>query len=112
MAVTDTIKDAAYVTIGLGVLGVQKAQVRRVELTKQFEDQFKSLEAQITEGRKAVAGVAETIEGFVAPVRVQIESQLDAVEAMLPTPVSDVFKQARTFAHQTETTVRKTLASA
>jgi hypothetical protein len=112
MAVTDTIKDAAYVTIGLGVLGVQKAQVRRVELTKQVEDQFKSLESQISEGRKAVATVAEQIEGIVAPVRTQIETQLDAIETILPTPVADVFKQARTFAQQTETTVRKTLASA
>ena len=28
-----TLKDAAYVTIGLGVIGFQKAQVRRQELS-------------------------------------------------------------------------------
>ena len=34
--VTKTLKDAAYVVIGLGVLGFQKVQVRRNELTKQL----------------------------------------------------------------------------
>src|SRR4029077_10437060 len=69
MAVTDTIKDAAYVTIGLGVLGFQKAQVRRVELTKQFEEQVKALEGQVAEGRKVATDLAAQIEGIVAPVR-------------------------------------------
>ena len=31
------LKDGAYVAIGLGVLGFQRAQVQRVELTKQLE---------------------------------------------------------------------------
>ena len=111
MAVTDTLKDAAYVTIGLGVLGFQKAQVRRVELTKQLEEQVKVLEGQVAEGRKAVAGFAGQIEDIVAPVRSTLESQLDTIESSLPTTVADVVKQARTVAHQTEQTVRKTLGA-
>ena len=34
--ITKTLRDAAYVTIGLGVIGFQRAQVRRQELTKQL----------------------------------------------------------------------------
>jgi hypothetical protein len=113
MAVSDTLKDAAYVTVGIGVLGFQKAQVRRVELTKQITEQVKTIEAQVAEGRKAVAGtvsgLADQIEGFVAPVRSQIETQLDTIEAALPTQVAELMKQARTVAHQTEDTVRKSL---
>ena len=109
MAVTDTLKDAAYVTVGFGVLGFQKAQVRRVELTKQIEEQVKTLEAQVAEGRKSVAGFASQLEEFVAPVRTQIETQLDTLEAALPATVADIVKQARTVAHQTEGNVRKTL---
>src|SRR5580704_5847498 len=93
MAVTDTIKDAAYVTIGFGVLGFQKAQVRRVELTKQLETQKAQLETQIAEGRKAVSGLAAQLEGYVAPyvtpIRSQIETGLDTVEAVLPTQVQE-----------------------
>ncbi|MHB8467646.1 MAG: hypothetical protein ACYDH6_10330 [Acidimicrobiales bacterium] len=112
MAVTDTLKDAAYVTIGLGVLGFQRAQVRRVELTKQLEEQVKVLESQVAEGRKAVAGIAGQLDDIVGPVRSQIETQLEAIESALPAGVAEVFKQARTVAHQTEQTVRKSFGFA
>lgn len=31
---TDTLKDAAYVSVGLGLIAVQRLQVRRNEITK------------------------------------------------------------------------------
>ena len=42
-----TLEDAAYVTIGFGVLAFQKTQVRRRELTKQLLDAAKDFEARI-----------------------------------------------------------------
>ena len=108
----DTIKDAAYVTVGMGVLGFQRAQVRRVELTKQIEEQVKTIEAQVAEGRKTVAGLTTQIDGIVAPVRLQLEAQLDTIEAALPPSVAELFKQARAAAHQTEDAVRKSLGVA
>lgn len=111
MAVSDTLKDAAYVTVGLGVLGFQKAQVRRVELNKQINEQVKTVETRVADRRKAVAGtvngIADQIDGLLAPVRSQIETQLDTIEAALPVQVSGLVKQARTVAHQTEANVRK-----
>ena len=112
MAVTDTLKDAADVTGGIGVLGFQKAQVRRVELTKQIEEQVKTIEAQVAEGRKAVAGIAGQLEEIVGPVRSTIETQLDTIESALPGSVAEVIKQARTVAQQTEQTVRKSFGFA
>ena len=54
---TKTLKDAAYVTVGLGVLAVQQAQVRRRELTKQVESQLSGttehLQKAYEEGNKA-----------------------------------------------------------
>jgi hypothetical protein len=41
--VNNALKDGAYVAVGLGVLGFQRAQVRRVELTKQLESQLAGL---------------------------------------------------------------------
>jgi hypothetical protein len=111
--VTGTLRDAAYITIGFGVLGFQRAQVRRHELTKQFKEQLSGFEAQIAEGRKTmheshrtVAELAEQLNSYVAPVRSQVEEQLDALEASLPVPVQDLVKQARLVAHQTEETLR------
>lgn len=40
---SNALKEAAYVAVGLGVLGFQRAQVQRVELMKQLEAQLGSL---------------------------------------------------------------------
>jgi hypothetical protein len=48
-AIANAAKDAAYVTIGLGVLGFQQAQVRRRELAKALTDQLGNGRAQIDE---------------------------------------------------------------
>jgi len=117
--ITGTIKDAAYITIGLGVLGFQRAQVRRHELAKQLETPFKTFETQIAEGRKTVtesrrtvAELAEHLESYAAPVRTQMAEQLDAIEAALPQQVQELVKQARQVAHQTEETFRSRLGLA
>jgi hypothetical protein len=39
---TKTLKDALYVTVGLGVIAFQKAQVQRVELQKAVEERLKA----------------------------------------------------------------------
>jgi len=102
MAVTDTLKDAAYVGIGFGVLGFQKAQVRRQELIKQLGDQRAQIEAQVAEGRKTVTSLASQLEDYVAPVRTQVESAL-------PVSVQDLVKQARTTISAQEKAVRTRL---
>lgn len=109
MPVTNTLKDAAYVAVGLGVLGFQRAQVRRNELTKQLEEQVKAVESQVADSRKTVADLASQLEGYVAPVRSQFETQLDAWESALPAQVQDLVKQARTVAHEAEESVRSRL---
>ena len=54
----DALKEGAYIVVGLGVLGFQRAQVQRVELTKQFEAQ--------TEQMKTLAGsVGGAVESFL-----------------------------------------------
>ena len=88
MKLTDTVRDAAFVGIGFAVLGFQKAQVRRQELTQQLQEQRSQIETQ-------VAGLAQQVEGQLAPLRSQIEARLSEVEARLPAPAQDWVKQAR-----------------
>jgi len=45
-AVSKVALDALYVSVGLGVIAFQKAQVRRNELTKSIEEQLKDVEAR------------------------------------------------------------------
>ena len=61
--VTKALRDTGYVMIGMGVMAIQKSQVRRNELTKQFDVQRKQVEAQAIEAKdqraKLVKGVEE-----------------------------------------------------
>src|SRR5581483_11784809 len=71
--VTKTVKDAAYVTVGLGVLAFQKAQVARRDLTKQVQT------------------LSKKVEGRIQPVLGQLEQNV-------PAQAKDLVKQARTAA--------------
>ena len=106
---TATLKDAAYVTVGLGVLGFQKAQVRRVELQKQVAEQRKLLEAQLQDAGKSFKSLAKDIDARVAPVRQSVEGRLDTLTSRLPEQARMLVEQARTAAKQTEAQVRGTL---
>ena len=61
----DALKEAAYVAVGLGVLGFQRAQVQRVELMKQLEAQLNGVSA------------------FTEAVNTQAESYLHAAREQL-----------------------------
>jgi hypothetical protein len=82
--VTKTVKDAAYVTVGLGVLAFQKAQVGRRELTKQVETQL--------------SGTGEQVRGFASQLEQRIKPVLDQLEGSVPATAKDLVKQARTAA--------------
>ena len=45
--INNALKEGVYVAVGLGVIGFQRAQVQRVELTKQLEAQWEQLSAQL-----------------------------------------------------------------
>ena len=90
--VTKTVKDAAYVTVGLGVLAFQKAQVARRDLTKQVESQLSQTGSQ-------VKGLSKKVEGRIQPV-------LGQLEQTVPSQAKDLVKQARTAAEQLQGQVR------
>lgn len=64
------IKEGAYVAVGLGVLGFQRAQVRRVELTKQLNELAKAVEAQFGQ----VGDLGSQVEGYAKLARSQAET--------------------------------------
>src|SRR5205807_7338439 len=104
--VTQSLKDAAYVAVGFGVIGFQRAQVRRQELNKQLRQQRQQVEAQLKEARGQVAGLVKGLDGAVQPVRHQIEGSLDRIEERLPTQAKGLVRSARSLAKETEDQVR------
>ena len=111
---TTALKDAAYVAVGLGVLGLQRAQVRRRELAKQLQVQRPELESQLAEARNQLTGLAREIEQRLEPALVEVgervEPVLDQVEARLPEQARGAWSQVRRAAKETQEQLRSRLA--
>ncbi len=104
--VTKTVKEAAYVAVGFGVLGFQEAQVRRRALTRQLQDQRPDLEAQLAETRSQLAELARQVEQRLEPAMVDLsqraEPVLDGIESRLPEQARGVWTQMRKAAKDTQ----------
>ena len=119
MDIQQTLKDTAYVAVGLGVLGFQRAQVARVELQGNLSSTADSMrtrapafsgpdgsgvEAQV---KAQVEDVKNAVEVQLGEVKVQVqklvdqlEARLDEVEARLPEQARSAVQQARSAAEQ------------
>ncbi|MCU1358480.1 MAG: hypothetical protein JWM89_3898 [Acidimicrobiales bacterium] len=97
--ITDTLRDAIYVGIGAGVIGFQKLQVQRQELTK-------AVTAQLDEARGTAKGSLDSVSELVEDRVKQIEERLEGLEGRLeallaqiedklPEQARDLVKQAR-----------------
>ena len=53
--ITKTARDAAYVVVGLGVLGLQRAQVRRQELQKRLFEPRTQIQGHLGDVRGQLA---------------------------------------------------------
>ena len=96
--VTEAMKEAAYVTVGFGVLGFQRAQVRRHELTKQLKPQLGEL--------------VTNVDQVLQPVRQELEQRLDQVEDHLTGQALEAVRTARAVVRETEYQLRKLAGAA
>jgi hypothetical protein len=91
--VTDLARDAAYVAVGLGVLGFQRAQVQRVELQHllskdlSLDQHLSSVRSELTKGVTQLDDLLENATQF-------IESSLQPLEAQLPATVTQLTTKA------------------
>ena len=96
--VTDLARDAAYVAVGLGVLGYQRAQVQRNELKNMlskdfsFDQHLSNVRTELTKGVTQLDDLLETATQF-------IETSIAPLEQQLPTTITELttkaFEQAR-----------------
>jgi ElaB/YqjD/DUF883 family membrane-anchored ribosome-binding protein len=86
-----TARDSFYVTVGLGVIAFQKAQVQRNELRKQLEE-------GVGGAHRTVAESVKTVEERLEAVEHRIDEVLDDVEEKLPAQARLVMSQARSVA--------------
>jgi hypothetical protein len=96
-------RDAAYVAVGLGVLGYQRAQVQRVELKNKLAKDF-SFDERLTDARHEVTKGVKHLDDLVESAARFLETSLQPVEEQLPPTITKVtgkaFDQAREVRNQ------------
>jgi hypothetical protein len=108
--VTDLARDAAYVAVGLGVLGFQRAQVQRVELQNRLSKDFSldqhlsGVRAELTKGVKQLDDLLENATQF-------IETSLQPLEAQLPATVTQLTTKAFEQAREVRSQIRQRVSS-
>jgi hypothetical protein len=92
---TKVVQDAAYVAIGLGIMGFQQAQVRRREMLEQIERQRSVIESPLGDARKDFAMAVKEIDRTVGRVFERLDASFDPVSELLPESARSVVHQAR-----------------
>jgi hypothetical protein len=106
--VTGFARDAAYVAVGLGVLGYQRVQVQRVALERKLaeaglEDRLAGVRTVVVEGMRQLDDVLEEAVQFV-------DSTFETLE-QLPPPARDLAGRAHAGARQVSDRLRELVAS-
>jgi len=103
--VTNVARDAAYVVVGLGVLGVQKAQVQRVELTNKYGQDL-GLDERLTDLRSALYAGVRQVDEIVESAFTFVESALEPLEEQLPAGAREIAQKARVQARGVRSQIR------
>jgi ElaB/YqjD/DUF883 family membrane-anchored ribosome-binding protein len=103
---TNVVKDAFYVSVGLAVIAFQKLQVQRQELRKQVSGQVDDAKTQLQSLTKVFDDRVKVVEERLEGVETRFESLLDQLEERLPEQAREVAKQARTAAKDARTQMR------
>lgn len=103
--VTNIARDAAYVVVGLGVLGFQKAQVQRVELKSKLAGDL-GLEDRLADVRTAVTSGVQHLDGIVEGAVQLVESTLQPLEEQLPPAARDLAQKAHAQAREVRAHIR------
>ena len=104
--VTDLARDAAYVAVGLGVLGYQRAQVQRLELQNRLSQDL-ALDQRIDEVRHGVAKGFQQIDDLAESAAHFVETTLQPLEEKLPPTVTQLTAKAREQAREVRTQIRQ-----
>jgi hypothetical protein len=104
--VTDLARDAAYVAVGLGVLGYQRAQVQRVELQNRLSKDL-SLDQHVGGVRENVAKGINQIDDLAETAMQFVETTIQPLEDRLPPSVTQVTVKARNQAREVRIQIRQ-----
>jgi len=108
--VTDLARDAAYVAVGLGVLGFQRAQVQRVELQNRRPKDF-SLDQHLSGVRNELTKGVKQLDDLLESATHFIETSLQPLEAQLPATVTQLTTKAFEQSREVRSQIRQRVAA-
>jgi ElaB/YqjD/DUF883 family membrane-anchored ribosome-binding protein len=94
--VARVLKDALYVSVGFGVLAVQKAQEQRQELQKALGRRVDSGKVEWDKVAERFDAQLKGMEERLDTLEQRVEEMLDQVQEKLPEQVADLMAKART----------------
>jgi len=92
---TDRVKDAFYVTVGLGVLSFQRAQVRRQDLRRQVQGTREQVQRLARDLDDRVEPVIDQLEERIEPVVGTLEQRLPSQAGTIVRRTKDAVRDAR-----------------
>jgi hypothetical protein len=105
------LKDAAHTVIGFGVMGWNKAQRQRRAWTKDLNGSRHSIEGQLDGAREQLATAIRHLDASLAPVRNDIEVNLDKAAQHLPEEVRGLVDSARKAVREAEHQIRQAVGA-
>ena len=109
--VADLAKEATYLAVGLGVLGVQRAQVRRRELSGKLHTGELGIEDALSGVKTEVIRRVEDLDGLLDGALAFVEATIEPLGEQLPQPARDLAHRAVTGAREVQHQVRQLVGS-
>lgn len=106
------LRDAAYITIGFGVLAVQQAQVRRREVVKALAHRFGSSRAQLDEVLADIEAQLSKLDERFDAIDGKLDAAVEKFEERLPDQAAALVGQAHDLAKAARRQVRGLIRTA
>jgi hypothetical protein len=110
------LRDAAYITVGFGVLAIQQAQVRRREIVSSLSERFGTSRPQMDDLLKGAEArlreLDERLVAFEAKIDARVDTAIEQLEGKLPQQATALLGQAHEAAKAARKQVRGFIRSA
>jgi hypothetical protein len=104
MDVRKSLADAGYIAVGIGVMGVQRIQVRRRELTQRLRSAGDCVAQQARELQERVEGHARALDGQARAARGRAEETVNETVSRVQDLASEVSTRVQPVALQVQST--------
>ncbi len=108
----EALRDAAYITVGLGVLAFQKSQEASKDLAEPLTSRFNMGKTQVEELRSKLEKSFADLDARLVALEGKLDEAVEGLEARLPEQAGAILSQAHDVAKSARKQVRELFRSA